>query len=47
MSSSSGSGTGLATLRARLASAYGGAARLSLHLNQPRGLIARVQLPWP
>ena len=46
MGSSSGSGTGLATLRARLASAYGSAARLSLHLNQPRGLIARVQLPW-
>ncbi|MGM9483592.1 sensor histidine kinase [Roseateles sp. NT4] len=46
MGSSSGSGTGLATLRARLASAYGSAARLSLHLNQPRGLIARVQMPW-
>ncbi|MCE4537533.1 histidine kinase [Pelomonas sp. P7] len=44
MGASSGSGTGLATLRARLA-AYGPAARLSLHLNQPRGLIARVQLP--
>lgn len=47
MASGSGSGTGLATLRARLASAYGSGARLSLHLNQPRGLIARVQLPWP
>lgn len=47
MSSSSGSGTGLATLRARLASACGSAAHLSLHLNQPHGLIARVQLPWP
>lgn len=46
MSSGSGSGTGLATLRARLASAYGSAAHLSLHLNHPRGLIARVQLPW-
>lgn len=46
MGSGSGSGTGLATLRARLASAYGGQAHLSLHLNQPRGLIARVQLPW-
>lgn len=46
MGASSGSGTGLATLRARLASAYGPAARLSLHLNQPRGLVARVQLPW-
>jgi len=47
MGSSSGSGTGLATLRARLAAAHGPAAHLSLHLNQPRGLIARVQLPWP
>ena len=47
MASGSGSGTGLATLRARLAAAHGAAARLSLHLNQPRGLIARVQLPWP
>lgn len=46
MGSGSGSGTGLATLRARLAAAYGTAARLSLHLNQPRGLVARVQLPW-
>ena len=46
MGSASGGGTGLATLRARLASAYGGAAHLSLHLNQPQGLIARVQLPW-
>lgn len=47
MGSGSGGGTGLATLRARLASAYGNRARLSLHLNQPRGLVARVQLPWP
>lgn len=47
MGSASGSGTGLATLRARLAAAHGSEARLSLHLNQPRGLIARVHLPWP
>ncbi|KQV61026.1 hypothetical protein ASC95_06310 [Pelomonas sp. Root1217] len=47
MGSGSGSGTGLATLRARLAAAHGADAKLSLHLNQPRGLIARVQLPWP
>ena len=47
MGAASGGGTGLATLRARLAAAHGAAARLSLHLNQPRGLIARVQLPWP
>ena len=45
MGESSGSGTGLATLRARLAAAHGPAARLSLHLNQPRGLVARIQLP--
>jgi signal transduction histidine kinase len=45
MGSGSGGGTGLATLRARLA-ARGPDAKLSLHLNQPRGLIARVQLPW-
>lgn len=47
MGASSGSGTGLATLRARLAAAHGAGARLSLHLNQPRGLVARVQIPWP
>ncbi|CAM3715308.1 sensor histidine kinase [Roseateles saccharophilus] len=47
MGTSSGSGTGLATLRARLAAAHGARARLSLHLNQPRGLVARVQLPCP
>ena len=46
MGESSGSGTGLATLRARLAAAYGSRARLSLHLNQPRGLVVRLQLPW-
>ncbi|MDR7330998.1 histidine kinase [Roseateles asaccharophilus] len=46
MSSGSGSGTGLATLRARLA-ALSPDARLSLHLNQPHGLVARVQIPWP
>jgi signal transduction histidine kinase len=44
MGSGSGSGTGLATLRARLA-ACGSAARLSLHLNQPCGLMARIHLP--
>lgn len=46
MGSGSGGGTGLATLRARLAAAHGSVARLSLHLNQPHGLIARVELPW-
>jgi signal transduction histidine kinase len=46
MVATSGGGTGLVTLRARLAGLYGSAAHLSLHLNQPCGLIARVQLPW-
>ncbi len=45
MSASSGGGTGLSTLRARLTAAYGAEARLSLYLNQPRGLIACVQMP--
>ncbi|MBV8500526.1 MAG: histidine kinase [Paucibacter sp.] len=47
MGESSGGGTGLVTLRSRIAALHGPAARLSLHLNQPRGLIARLQLPWP
>jgi signal transduction histidine kinase len=47
MSATTGGGTGLVTLRARIAALHGADARLSLHLNQPRGLIARVQLPWP
>jgi len=46
MTEGSGGGTGLVSLRARLAALHGADARLSLHLNQPRGLIARVQLPW-
>ncbi len=47
MSEGSGGGTGLVSLRARITALHGTAAKLSLHLNQPRGLIARVQLPWP
>ncbi len=47
MAEGSGGGTGLVSLRARIAALHGADARLSLHLNQPRGLIARVQLPWP
>lgn len=46
MSAGSGTGTGLVTLRARLAALHGADARLSLIVNQPRGLVARVQLPW-
>lgn len=42
---SAGGGTGLANLRARLASTYGAAARLSLAFNQPTGVIATIELP--
>lgn len=45
MGAGSGSGTGLATLRARLLSDYGTRAALSLHMNEPRGLVARIRLP--
>lgn len=44
MGAGAGSGTGLATLRARL-DAHHPEARLSLLLNQPRGLIARIEVP--
>lgn len=40
-----GHGTGLANLRARLQATYGEAARFSLQLNQPRGVIARLWIP--
>jgi sensor histidine kinase YesM len=40
-----GGGTGLTTLRARLLAAYGARAALSLHTNEPQGLIARIRLP--
>jgi len=42
---SEGGGTGLANIRARLASSYGPAARFSLALNQPSGVIATIELP--
>ena len=45
MGSSLGHGTGLANLRARLRASFGEAASLSLQLNEPRGVIARVRLP--
>jgi two-component sensor histidine kinase len=45
MGSSSGHGTGLATLRARLKGLYGDAAEMNLRVNQPRGLVATLQLP--
>jgi sensor histidine kinase YesM len=43
---SQGGGTGLANIRARLASTYGSAAGLSLALNQPTGVIATLELPF-
>lgn len=42
---SSGGGTGLANIRARLASMYGAGARLALAVNTPRGVIATIALP--
>jgi hypothetical protein len=43
---SEGGGTGLANIRARLASTYGSAARFALALNQPIGVIATIELPF-
>ncbi len=40
-----GGGTGLANIRARLASQFGAAASLSLALNSPRGVVATIVLP--
>jgi signal transduction histidine kinase len=45
MGSSSGGGTGLANVRARLRAMYGPAASLALAINEPRGVIATVTLP--
>ena len=42
---SSGGGTGLANIRARLAGMYGAAGRLTLALNKPRGVIATIAVP--
>ena len=47
MGSGSGSGSGLANLRARLRALYGGAASLTLQVNEPRGVIASIALPEP
>ena len=43
----SGGGTGLANIRARLAGLYGRAARLTLAVNTPRGVTATIVLPYP
>ena len=43
----SGGGTGLANIRARLAALHGRAASLDLGLNRPRGVTATLTLPIP
>jgi signal transduction histidine kinase len=45
MGDASGHGTGLANLRGQLKAIYGGAASLSLRVNEPRGVTATVALP--
>ncbi len=45
LTQSSGSGAGLANLRARLAALYGDAASLSIAANLPRGIRATIALP--
>ncbi|HET7222066.1 MAG TPA: histidine kinase [Rhodanobacteraceae bacterium] len=42
----SGSGTGLANIRARLAAVYGRTAQLSVAHNNPRGVTATIALPY-
>jgi len=42
---SSGGGTGLANIRARLAALYGAAGRLTLALNTPHGVVATIAIP--
>ncbi|HET6981626.1 MAG TPA: histidine kinase [Myxococcaceae bacterium] len=45
MGAGTGGGTGLANLRSRLALRYGDAARLTLSLNEPRGVRASLRIP--
>ena len=42
----SGSGMGLANIRARLGALYGGQARLRIAANSPRGVMATIELPF-
>ena len=44
---SSGTGVGLANIRARLAALYGAEAQLRLAENTPRGITAMIELPYP
>jgi Histidine kinase len=45
MGAGTGGGTGLANIRSRLALRYGDAARLTLSLNEPRGVRASLRIP--
>jgi len=45
LAAGAGGGTGLANIRARLRGMYGAQARLSLRLNEPRGVVAEIALP--
>ena len=45
LGTSLGAGTGLANIRARLRSMYGAAAQLTLRVNEPRGVVAMIELP--
>jgi hypothetical protein len=45
LGSSLGAGTGLANIRARLRSMYGAGAQLTLRVNEPRGVVATIELP--
>jgi hypothetical protein len=45
MGAGTGGGTGLANLRSRLALRYGATARLTLSLNEPRGVRASLRIP--
>jgi hypothetical protein len=46
-SGASGSGIGLANIRARLQTLYGQAGTLTLHANRPTGVRAAMRLPGP
>jgi hypothetical protein len=41
----SGGGTGLSNIRARLGAMYGDAGRLALNMNSPRGIVATISIP--
>ena len=47
LAATSGTGTGLANLRARLRGLYGEDGKLSLAANSPSGLVATLQVPLP